>query len=249
VRRYALNQSLRLICSLVLATEAVASVVNIEDQRNDDTQGASITASGGIDGSKGTTDRRNVNIDLRIDYNSDLWKRFVIASGAYRTKNNESFVDKRFYHLRAMRNIKGAMSVEGFYQRSEDPYRLLKQRSLVGLGVRIAPQSYWRLGASLMHETQSSTTREEEKALRANLYLHFRRGIAENIDILTTAYLQPRLDGSISDHLATLQSSLQFTVNEWFLINVSIEYDHDETPPEGASRDELSWGTNFSLRF
>ena len=142
MRRYALNQSLRLICSLVLATEAVASVVNIEDQRNDDTQGASITASGGIDGSKGTTDRRNVNIDLRIDYNSDLWKRFVIASGAYRTKNNESFVDKRFYHLRAMRNIKGAMSVEGFYQRSEDPYRLLKQRSLVGLGVRVAPQSY-----------------------------------------------------------------------------------------------------------
>ena len=247
--RYAFNQTLGLVFSLILATEAVASVVNIEDQRNDEALGASITASGGIDGSKGTTDRRNVNVDLRVDYNSDLWKRFVIASGTYRTKNNESFVDKRFYHLRAMRDINEVLSGEGFYQRSEDPYRLLKQRSLVGIGIRIAPESHWRLGVSLMHETQSSTTREEEKALRANLYAHFRRGIAENIDFLATAYLQPRLDGSIRDHLATLQSSLQFTVNQWFMVNVSIEYDHDETPPGGASRDELSWGTNFSLRF
>lgn len=247
--RYTFNRLLGLISSLLVTTEALASVVNIEDQRNDETLGASITASGGIDGSKGTTDRRNVNVDLRVDYNSTHWKRFAIVSGAYRTKNNESFVDKRFYHLRAMRDINGTFSGEGFYQRSEDPYRLLKQRSLVGIGVRIAPQSHWRLGASLMHESQSSTTRKEEKALRANLYAHIRRGIAENIDFLVTAYLQPRLDGSVSDYLATFQSSLQFTVNQWLVINVSIEYDHDETPPQTASRDELSWGTNFSLRF
>jgi len=38
-------------------------------------------------------------------------------------------------------------------------------------------------------------------------------------------------------------------VNQWLVINVSIEYDHDETPPETASRDEFSWGTDFSLRF
>ena len=91
--RYAFNQTLGLIFSLILATEAVASVVNIEDQRNDEALGASITASGGIDGSKGTTDRRNVNVDLRVDYNSDVWIRFVIAAGTYRAKTTESLVD------------------------------------------------------------------------------------------------------------------------------------------------------------
>ena len=247
--RYAFNLLLGFISSALFTSEVFASVVNIEDQRNDETLGASITASGGIDGSKGTTNRRNVNADLRVDYNSARWKRFFIASGAYRTKNDESFVDQRFYHLRAMRDIKGAISGEGFYQRSEDPYRLLKQRSLVGIGIRIAPQEDWRLGASVMHESQSSTARTEGKAIRANLYAHFRRGVAENIDFLATAYLQRRLDGSVSDHLATFQSSLQFTVNQWLVINVSIEYDHDETPPETASRDEFSWGTDFSLRF
>ena len=247
--RYAINRRIAFIFLLLGTSEALASVVNIEDQRNDQTLGASITASGGIDGSKGTTTRRNVNVDLRIDYNSARWKRFVIASGAYRTKNDESFVDKRFYHLRAMRDISGAVSGEGFYQRSEDPYRLSKQRSLVGIGFRIAPRPDWRLGASLMHEVQHSTERTEEKALRANLYAHFRHDVAENIDFLATAYVQPRLDGSIRDHLATIQSSLQFTVNQWLVINVSVEYDHDETPPRSASRDELSWGTDFSLRF
>ena len=247
--RYAISQLLGFICSLLVTPWALASVVNIEDQRNDEALGASITASGGFDGSTGTTDRRNVNVDLRIDYNTELWKQFFIASGAYRTKNTESFVDKRFYHLRAMRDIKGIVSGEGFYQRSEDPYRLLKQRSLAGIGIRIAPRTDWRLGASLMHETQRSTTQTREKAWRANLYAHFRTGIAENIDFLATAYLQPRLDGSVRDHLATFQSSLQFAVNQWLVINVSIEYDHDETPPQTASRDELSWGTNFSLRF
>ncbi len=247
--RYVVNPLFAFFCLLLVTTKAHASVVNIEDQRNDGTLGASITASGGIDGSKGTTDRHNVNVDLRIDYNSARWKRFVIASGTYRTKNDESFVDKRFYHLRAMRDISDVVSGEGFYQRSEDPYRLSKQRSLVGIGIRIAPRTDWRLGASLMHEEQHSTERTEERALRANLYAHFRHNIAENIDFLATAYLQPRIDGSIHDHLATIQSSLQFTVNKWFVINVSIEYDHDETPPPSASRDEFSWGTDFSLRF
>lgn len=247
--RTSFSQRLSLVCSTFVATAAFASVVNIEDQRNDEAMGASVTASGGIDGSKGTTDRLNLNVDLRVDYNGDRWKRFVIASGTYRTKNRESFVDKRFYHLRAMREVRNGLSGEAFFQRSEDPYRLLKQRSLVGIGVRIAPRSEWRLGASLMHETQRSTMQIEEKALRANLYAHLRKGVAENIDFLTTAYLQPRLDGSARDHLATFQSSLQFTVNQRLVINVSVDYGHDETPPNGASRDELSWGTDFSLRF
>ena len=79
--RYTFNRLLGLISSLLVTTEALASVVNIEDQRNDETLGASITASGGIDGSKGTTDRRNVNVDLRVDYNSTHWKRFAVGSG------------------------------------------------------------------------------------------------------------------------------------------------------------------------
>ena len=72
--------------------------------------------------------------------------------------------------------------------------------------------------------------------------------LAENIDLILTAYYQPSLEET-DDYKASVLAGVNFNVNKNVSISLQVSIFYDSRPPELADRQDEQISTEFSYSF
>ena len=228
-----------------LSSEAI---VNIEDQRNEGKVGFFTKIGFQLSGSRGNEDRDFYSFNLRIDKNTENIESFLIAQTSERKKNEIKTSDSNFFHGRVIFLNKTRFSTEFFAQRSENPFRTYFQRDVLGFGTRISLDDLTKIGIGILTEDEEDLQGVELNTERFSMYFTDQYSLAENVDLLLTAYFQPSLNDT-DDYKASILASLNFSVNENVSISLQLNSFYDSRPPQFAENQDEQLSTEFSYSF
>ena len=224
------------------------AIVNIEDQRNEGKVGFFSKIGSQFSGSRGNEDRDFYSLNLRLDNNTENIESFLIAQTSERKKNEIKTSDSTFVHGRLIFLNQTRFSTEFFAQHSKNPFRSFLQRDVIGFGTRINLGDSTKLGFGLLTEDEEDLQGIETDTERLSMYFTDKYLLAENIDLLLTAYFQPSLDET-DDYKASILTGLNFSVNENVSISLQISSFYDSRPPEFADKQDEQISTEFSYSF
>ena len=224
------------------------AIVNIEDQRNEGKVGFFSKIGFQLSGSRGNEDRDFYSLNLRLDNNTENIESFLIAQTSERKKNEIKTSDSTFVHGRLIFLNKTSFSTEFFAQHSKNPFRSFLQRDVIGFGTRISLDDSTKLGFGVLTEDEEDLQGIETDTERLSMYFTDKYELAENIDLLLTAYYQPSLDET-DDYKASILTGVNFKVNENVSISLQFSSFYDSIPPEFADKQDEQISTEFSYSF
>ena len=224
------------------------AIVNIEDQRNEGKVGFFSKVGLQLSGSRGNEDRDFYSLNLRLDKNTENVESFLIAQSSERKKNEIKISDSTFIHGRLIFLNETRFSTEFFVQHSKNPFRSFFERDVIGFGTRLSFDDSTKMGFGVLTEDEKDLQGIESKTERLSIYFTDRYSIAENIDLLLTAYHQPSFDDS-DDYKTSILTGLNFSVNENVSISLQLSSFYDSRPPEFSDKQDEKISTEFSYSF
>jgi len=234
--------------SLNIFTVNGEAIVNIEDKRNEGKVGFFSKIGFQLSGSRGNEDRDFYSLNLRLDNNTENIESFLIAQTSERKKNEIKTSDSTFVHGRLIFLNQTRFSTEFFAQHSKNPFRSFLQRDVLGFGTRISLDDSRKFGLGVLTEDEEDLQGIETETERLSMYFTDKYLLAENIDLLLTAYFQPSLEET-DDYKASLLAGINFYVNKNVSISLQISSFYDSRPPEFADRQDEQISTEFSYSF
>ena len=99
-----------------------------------------------------------------------------------------------------------------------------------------------------MTEDEEDLQGVELNTERFSMYFTDQYSLAENVDLLLTAYFQPSLNDT-DDYKASILASLNFSVNENVSISLQLNSFYDSRPPQFAENQDEQLSTEFSYSF
>lgn len=248
---------LPLLAALLLAPSAQA-IVSVEQERFKRLQP-------GLQGSAGVEvgqDRGNVEQDewgaeatLRYGAPNDQeW--MALASRHYASASGHKIDDTSWLHLRWYQPTASVIGYEGFVQVQSDQYLLVKQRTLVGGGLR------WRLahdpgrfshhfGTGLFSEQETYADGVDpgsESNVRGNFYWSLFWQMDGGPELGNVYYLQPALGGG-DDIRALDQLSVRWGLTDRMSLKFDFTWANDTDPIEGLEPTDTSTSLRFSYTF
>ena len=224
------------------------AIVNIEDQRNEGKVGFFSKIGFQLSGSRGNEDRDFYSLNLRLDNNTENIESFLIAQTSERKKNEIKTSDSTFVHGRLIFLNQSRFSTEFFVQHSKNPFRSFLQRDVLGFGTRINLDDSTKLGFGVLTEDEEDLQGIEAETERLSMYFTDEYLLAENIDLILTAYYQPSLEET-DDYKASVLAGVNFNVNKNVSISLQVSSFYDSRPPELADRQDEQISTEFSYSF
>ena len=246
-----MSQQLSKIFFLFLLLPSIAfsqTIVNIEELRNEGKEGFFAGLGFALNASRGNKDRDFYSLDLRFDYNLNDLENFMILRKSER-KINQNVTDiSQLIHIRSVFDTYNQYNTEFFIQSAKNPFRLFRERNLLGTGLRMIIDDQMRFGAGVIYEEETDLENLVTDTTRFSAYFHDNFEVAENINFNTTIYYQPGVS-DFSDYKASFLMAFSFKVNEKF--NISLQYDiaYDSDPIKNAVRDDQGLSTKFSYSF
>ena len=173
------------------------------------------------------------------------------------------YTDKGFVHLRGAHSINNHLSLEIFTQKQFNESILLKDRNLVGGGIRVSvlkqrantkdsPRLNLYLGIGGMWENEAINDKQhgevETNIIRSTNYLSSTWRIDKRFVVLVTAYYQPYLQ-RFSDFRILSESRFQFHVTESVSFNIRLSFRYDSEPPTGVEAHDLEIINGLSYKF
>lgn len=172
------------------------------------------------------------------------------------------YTDKRFIHLRGARSITEHLSVEIFLQRQFNELILLRDRNLVGGGVRISGLKQRTdtkntgmnlyLGIGTMWENEAINDKQhgevETNITRSTNYISAIWRIDERFTGVITGYYQPYLQ-HFSDFRVLSESRLEFNVTQTVSISTRLNLRYDGKLPTDVEAHDLEIVNGLSYRF
>ena len=114
--------------------------VNTEEMRKLELKtGLTVTGVLNLQIAKGNSEFFNYNSQLRFDYRKNKWYTFLISDFKKGKLDDNKFINKGFTHYRNVFSFDKTITSEIFLQIEYDEFIKLKQRELVGAGLRIKP--------------------------------------------------------------------------------------------------------------
>ena len=224
------------------------AIVNIEDQRNEGKVGFFSKIGFQLSGSRGNEDRDFYSLNLRLDNNTENIESFLIAQTSERKKNEIKTSDSTFVHGRLIFLNQSRFNTEFFVQHSKNPFRSFFQRDVLGFGTRINLDDSTKLGFGVLTEDEEDLQGIEAETERLSMYFTDEYLLAENIDLILTAYYQPSLEET-DDYKASVLAGVNFNVNKNVSISLQVSSFYDSRPPELADRQDEQISTEFSYSF
>lgn len=239
-------------------TNAFATV-NIEAIRQSDKdKGLYNNLSLNLTHSEGNTDISSRKIKLRSDYIAENNHAFISASFQRGKNNDKEYMDKGFAHIRGITATNSTFAGELFAQREYNDFTLLKDRKLVGTGVRMSAISeedessqirlFLGIGMMWEEETIDYTPDEEVKLRRSTNYLSFRWERKEKASLSATAYYQPSLKGP-DDYRILFDGTIAFDITSQLSFTFDINYRYDSEPPIGVERKDMEITNGININF
>jgi hypothetical protein len=245
--------------------------VNTEAMRQEDLKpGFHFNASGDVGYVGGNSSLFQNRSNLRLDYTKEGGQLFLVANYHLGMKDELLFINKGFSHLRAVKSLHSAIYGELFIQREFNEFIQLKDRILLGSGLRIkwnelaifgelSEKLTLVSGVGLMWEreeidagpagTEGDPVHGElASLLRSTNYVVLDWAPNSTIGLMTTAYLQfdtQRLD----DYRILARSTLKVGLTKRLSLTLDINLRNDSEPPGDVEPLDLELRNGFSYTF
>lgn len=234
--------------------------VNIEKLRFDDDSSKVIIGQLNSDFTvkSGNTDILMLGVGGRVEFNWFPSYSFIALKLEFGKKDGEQFTNDYFMHLRHVVPLTNFFSLEGFFQFNADKIKKIRDRELIGGGVRIAPliTDTWkvRLGISafLEHEVYdipvSFAHPIEVTLVRGSTYISWSYTADKIFGISSITYYQPAFN-DFSDYRILSENILDVKVGKNFSINVKFNLVYDSAPVDNVKPQDIDSRYGFTYRF
>ncbi len=251
-----------LIALLIASSLPFASAqaqINMERFRRD-TREKGLEGDADIDLSimTGNTDFRLIGLNSRLNYSWSRAYTFLVLNGGIGWNAGERFMDQNTAHLRHVLEVNPRLQNEWFVQFDSNRKRNLKERELIGAGLRTklltTPAVKLRLGAAYMYEherydlTETNCHPRSLTTHRLSSYLTLEAGEGGGVSLLNVTYFQPALtDWGDSRLLSETATAIDLAANLALKISITIRY--DSRPPDGVKKLDTVSKSSLSVRF
>ena len=235
-----------------LMARAASAQVNTETLRkNIKARGISGSLNVALDGHTGNTEGIQADVSGGVGLETNRSLMFVYGSADYTRFNDVDSVNKNFIHARYVYNFTKWLEGEGFVQFASDQFQDLKLRSLFGLGPRFAvfnqkidgnELDVFVGGAYMIERDIYEITEASEEARRDEVYARLNGYVAINyqmdtrINLVSTSYIQPRLE-DWSDVRFLTEDGFLFTVAKRITAGITFSLHYDANPVAGVKVD------------
>ena len=206
--------------------------------------------------SSGNSEERSIGTSVKGQYNTQDWLTFVIFAYNYGEANNHKSSESGLFHLRYIHHTNDKNYDWEVYAQSEfNPFQDLKERSLVGVGLRKKFDNYFDkfyMGLGMMYTYREPDIITEVdlvlKRAKINSYISLKKTFSENLSITYLGYYQPTVD-DLSDFSSS--QILQFTTPLAEAVNLSLNliYKYNDTPYSGIEKDDFNAKISIKYEF
>lgn len=226
------------------ATGPAGAQVNTEALRGKDVaQGFQAGLEGRFTWVAGNSEFAKVNGLSRVDYLRGRYHGFLVGNYELGRQDDETFIHNGFAHLRNVVDLLPRTALELFAQLEFNEFLLLRQRRLLGAGVRYglasAPadsgfRGQVHLGLGLMHEHEELDLDlhedDESSAIRATSYVNLRLDLNDKVAAHAVAYYQPRADDT-EDYRILGQAGFSVRLYRNLSLEAAVKGRFDSQPP------------------
>ena len=228
-------------CALTMPGAAVAQIVDVQSRFSIEPKpGLHGALQGSADWRTGNTEYLSVRGTGSVSWRFDRHLMLALVLAEHGVSNGQVTLAHLFEHLRYRFHWTALLRPEAFGQHEIDYFRRLQLRALLGAGLRlVAFEGKDRLlafGAALMLEREVlrndglPDAGQATSDVRVSSYALLRVGLMENVNLVETVYVQPRVDRP-SDLKLLEETTLQLKVNALLAVNVAFNLDWDTAPP------------------
>lgn len=253
-----------LLMSLMFMAYAVpiSAQVNTEKlRRADSTTGVFFNTSLSLGIVRGNSEYVSVRGAARLDYKRSKNDNFAVIDYEFKESRKGKIANKGFLHLRSIWQLSSTLSVEGFTQAEFNEFISLKNRDLLGSGLRLhvldtqddtgrsVLDLFLGVGAMFEHELYAtSPTETRYNRMRSTNYLTVNWMPDEDIAFSIIGYVQPIISDP-EDVRVTAESSLEFALSDTFHFHVNASWRYHSRPVLSVKHYdfELRNGIRFSL--
>ena len=201
----------------------------------------------------------NLMLAGRSDYfGKNNFHIFLISNyqNGYKSINNNKEIinNKGFSHFRITKNIFPKLSFEFFLQKGFNDFILIKDRKLIGTGIRTQLVNKNKIksfiGNGLMQEAEEYDINSSKKAMliRSTNYSTLNFFLNDDVSMNNIIYYQPSIK-NIKDYRILLDNEINFRINDTFSINTVINYRFDNRPHENSVKSYFQISNGFELNF
>jgi putative salt-induced outer membrane protein YdiY len=239
-----------------LALNIIAQI-NTEQFRKDvDSTGFSGNVGLDFVAMTGNTDFQLFSGNGRLNYNWGKDYTFFVFDAGYGWNNGESFSNQAVFHLRHVITVSNHVQIESFIQYDNNKKRLLLNRELAGLGVRLKlvrlDNFKVRLGAAYMYEIEdynlppTSIHPKNISTSRLSTYLSFELKLEHNVSLISVTYFQPGLS-DFGDLRSITENAIIVDIGKIVSLNMKFNARYDSRPPD--TKKNLDTITRFGISF
>lgn len=230
-----------LLLLLLVSRGAAAQIVNVQalfEEKAEEGPSGAVELS--ADWRTGNTALFTIRGALLGQWRVDPHTWLAVVRGEYSIANGERIVSKVLEHLRYRYRLNDWLAGETFLQHEYDEFRRLQARALLGAGPRFTLKESEGLGlvlgvAAMLEYEQLRDDGEPDAGqrwtdLRATSYALLRVKLMENVNLLETLYVQPRV-ADPSDIRVLNETALSVKANEHLTLSLSFVLNYDSAPP------------------
>lgn len=199
----------------------------------------------------GNSDLTRLGAVLRFDYLAGRSHSFLVSNFQQGSLIEEHFVNKGFVHLRRTQSLSSYLSMEGFLQKEYNEFIRLKERNLVGGGLRIrwmeakpdektrSIKLYTGLGFMWEQERIKDAKNPEDELkdlVRSTNYLFVRWSPDDRLLLQCTSYLQPDIR-HLNDFRVLFDGRLAFSLTGKLSVAIKLNSRYDNDPPVILKKD------------
>ncbi|MBD3670776.1 MAG: DUF481 domain-containing protein [Gammaproteobacteria bacterium] len=244
---------------LGLMTQSAMAIVNMADiHLNTIDQGIGGKVALSLSSLSGNSNNQDYEAGATLKWRGGKESRYLMLDTAYGESNDVAYTDKGFVHLREIYQMSPLLAWEAFAQVEQNRFARLSLRQLYGGGARFsfrqAEKLSFHLGTGLfqidesLFDTGTSTDGGNTSLLRANLYLVLKYKVTDKIELVSSTYLQPALSDS-GDWRLYEDAALQVPLSKALSLKLSLNYRHDNRPPQEVAPIDRSFKTSLEYRY
>ncbi len=210
---------------------------------------------------KGNSNYSKLKTGLRIDFKKN--KTYIFTVGQYQLGLNDDsrFIHKGFGHFRGIRNLHRRIGIELFCQKEFNEFISLKDRNIVGGGLRIGlllPDSTRnimkdisiQMGNGIMWENEVLDAIPEIKTniARSTNYLSLLWNVDKKLMLNMVVYGQFDV-ANFSDYRVLTQNTLSFNITKHVTFRSGFNLRYDNEPPATIEKYDLELNNGFGINF
>ncbi len=244
---------------LLLPSSSMLSQVNTEALMRSTVLGFGMRIGMNIGFNAGNSTFFRWQLDTRSDYRTTNFYTFLVGNLERGIANEKTFVFRGFLHYRAIWQQHPFFQPEFFTQREFNEFILLKDRLLVGSGLRLnllylqptdSTMTFkLTLGIGAMWENERFTDfNPETKLLRSTNYLAFLWRIPPRTTLQLVSYYQVDVHHP-SDYRILLDGLLTLNLTDKLATTITLIYRFDNDPIPNVARFDLDIRNGFNYTF